>query len=78
MRPDTDDIGCVLLMDQDFKVRIGNDQTGVKKGLIASNSCRQLFLKNWTMREALEWSDCIQQAASTTGNDVMLLSLKLN
>ena len=61
------DFGCVILMDQDFKIRSGTTGTGHKKGLIVSNSCRQLFLKNWTRREAEEWVACIQQAIDTTG-----------
>ena len=54
-------------MDQDFKVRAGAADTGQKNGLIVSNSNRQLFVKNWTKREAQEWLDCIQEAMDSTG-----------
>lgn len=67
LRPDTNEIGCILLMDQDFKIATGIEETGLKHGLIVSNSSRQLFLKSWTKREVKEWADCIQRVMESTG-----------
>lgn len=67
LRPDTNEIGCILLLDQDFKVAIGVVETGLKYGLNVSNSSRQLFLKNWTKREVKEWAACIQHVMESTG-----------
>ncbi|KAK4012263.1 phospholipase D1 isoform X1 [Daphnia magna] len=73
LRPDTNEIGCILLMDQDFKIATGIEETGLKHGLIVSNSSRQLFLKSWTKREVKEWADCIQRVMESTGRDFVQL-----
>lgn len=67
LKRETNEIGCVILMDQDFRVRFGGADTGDKMGLIVSNSSRQLLVKNWTKREGQEWLDCIQEVVETTG-----------
>ena len=54
-------------MDQDFKVVLGNVHKGSTSGLIISNLSRQIVVKDWTKRKALEWVDCIEKAANSTG-----------
>lgn len=78
LRPETGEIGCVLLMDQDFKVRTGTRETGLMKGLVVSNACRELFLKNWTKREMQEWAECLQHTMNSTGNSFINAKLTLN
>jgi hypothetical protein len=68
MRPDTGEVGCVLLMDQDFKVMSGSYQTGSSHGVIISNLSRTMLFKDWTKRKAQEWVDAIQDTANNTGN----------
>jgi hypothetical protein len=48
-------------------VRTGYSETGLKYGMIVSNSCRKLVIKGLTKRETNEWIDCIQQVMNTTG-----------
>ena len=64
---DGQEIHCVLLMDQGFKVTTGTAQTRSSSGLIISNLSRQIVIKGWTKRKAQEWVDCIQKAVTTTG-----------
>ena len=68
MRPNTGEIGFVLLMDQDFKVISGSYQTGSSHGVIISNLSRTMLFKDWTKRKAQEWVDAIQDTANNTGN----------
>ncbi|XP_046647471.1 phospholipase D1-like isoform X2 [Daphnia pulicaria] len=72
-RPATNEIRCILLMDQEFQVRTGYSETGLKYGMIVSNSCRKLVIKGLTKRETNEWIDCIQQVMNTTGSDFVQL-----
>ena len=67
LHPDTGEIGCIILMDQGFKVLTGKSQTGLSHGLIISNLSRQIVVKDWTKRKAQEWVDCIQNTANSTG-----------
>ena len=66
---DGEEIRCVLLMDQGFKVAAGVSPTGSNSGLSISNLSRQMIIKGWTRRKAAEWLDCIEKAMTTTGND---------
>ena len=67
LRPDTGEIGCVMLMDHDFKVMTGLAQTGLTNGLIISNLSRQMLIRDWTRRKMQEWSDAVQNTMVTTG-----------
>jgi len=64
---DGEEIRCVLLMDQGFKVAAGVSHTGSNSGLSISNLSRQMIIKGWTRRKAAEWLDCIEKAMTTTG-----------
>jgi len=69
LRPDTGEIGGVLLMDHDFKVSTGLAHTGLKNGLIISNLSRQMLIREWTKRKVHEWVDDLQVTMNTTGKD---------
>jgi phospholipase D1/2 len=66
-RQATNEMRCILLMDQEFQVRSGYSETGLKNGMIVSNSCRRLVIKSLTKREREEWVNCIQHVMETTG-----------
>ena len=72
-QPETSEIRCILLMDQEFQVRSGYSETGLKCGLVVSNSSRQLVMKSLTKRETKEWVDCIQHVMGTTGTLLIIL-----
>lgn len=67
---ETGAIGCIILMDPDFKILSGTSQVGLKRGFLVSNASRQLYVKAWTKRKAQEWADSIQNAMTSTGNVV--------
>lgn len=67
LRRDTGEIGAILLMDQDFKVKCGTSM-GLKNAVVISNQTRQLIFRDWTGRKAQEWIDSIQHVMRSTGN----------
>ena len=69
LRPDSGEIGCVMLMDQDFKISIGAKRIGAKNSCLVTNLSRKLLFKDWTKRKAQEWFDCIQNTMRTTASD---------
>jgi len=47
LRPDEGTISDVLLMDQDFSVKAGVKETGVRKGLLISNLSRSQHVTDY-------------------------------
>ena len=68
---DGQEIRCVLLMDQGFKVITGAAETGSNSGIIISNLSHQIVIKSWTKRKAQEWLDCIEKAIMATGISIV-------
>lgn len=81
LRPDEGTISDVLLMDQDFSVKAGVKETGVRKGLLISNLSRFHHVTDYFSRHrhphqrglSACWSNCLfpllalhQSTVSTT------------
>ncbi|RNA10079.1 phospholipase D2 isoform X1 [Brachionus plicatilis] len=67
MNPKTGTVRQIMLVDQSFKVLVGEEQTGTRKGLIIENLTKTLILKCVSERQAKEWKKMILNMALTTG-----------
>lgn len=57
-----------MLIDQGFKVSVGSQQTGTRKGLIVENLVKTLLLKCVSEKQAIDWKQKILNMALTTGS----------
>lgn len=68
LRPETGVIGDVLLMDKDFSVKHGRNETGINHGLFLSNSSRTLKAQCMSSRKCQIWHKNIQKVVKGTGS----------
>ncbi|XP_078734754.1 phospholipase D1-like [Lampetra fluviatilis] len=71
MKLDEGKISSVMLFDSDFVVKIGQQHTEVRSGVVIQNLTRTLTIKCPTFRHAMWWGKSLQQFAETHGKDYM-------
>lgn len=64
----TGEIRSVLLVDHNFKVSSGYQQTGEKYGLLVENLSKNIFVKCYNEKRAQEWRIAIMKMIQGTGS----------
>ena len=60
---------CIVLFDQGFEVSTGIYSTGMRNGLQLITNNRQVILKCWTKRKAVEWLKHLKMVANVEAKD---------
>ncbi|XP_066265990.1 phospholipase D1-like isoform X2 [Branchiostoma lanceolatum] len=69
VRPEDGRVADVLLFDQEFSVKSGREETGLRNGLVLSNFSRRLLVECWTARKLEEWKRGIELTVKRHGRD---------
>ncbi|XP_035662332.1 phospholipase D1-like [Branchiostoma floridae] len=69
VRPEDGRVADVLLFDQEFSVKSGREETGLRNGLVLSNFSRRLLVECWTARKLEEWKRGIELTVKRYGRD---------
>ncbi|XP_069416259.1 phospholipase D1 isoform X9 [Ovis canadensis] len=71
MKPDSGAIAFVLLVDKEFRVKVGRKETETKYGLRIDNLSRTLILKCNSYRHARWWGGAIEEFIQKYGPDFL-------
>lgn len=71
MKPDSGAIAFVLLVDKEFKIKVGRKETETKYGLRIDNLSRTLILKCNSYRHARWWGGAIEEFIQKHGTDFL-------
>lgn len=71
MKPDSGAIAFVLLVDKEFRVKVGRKETETKYGLRIDNLSRTLILKCNSYRHARWWGGAIEEFIGKHGADFL-------
>uniref|UniRef100_A0A452TZC3 Phospholipase n=1 Tax=Ursus maritimus TaxID=29073 RepID=A0A452TZC3_URSMA len=71
MKPDSGAIAFVLLVDKEFKIKVGKKETETKYGLRIDNLSRTLILKCNSYRHARWWGGAIEEFIQKHGTDFL-------
>ncbi|XP_044240044.1 phospholipase D1 isoform X3 [Ursus arctos] len=71
MKPDSGAIAFVLLVDKEFKIKVGKKETETKYGLRIDNLSRTLTLKCNSYRHARWWGGAIEEFIQKHGTDFL-------
>ncbi|KAM9189911.1 phospholipase D1 isoform 2-T3 [Dugong dugon] len=71
MKPDSGAIAFVLLVDKEFKIKVGKKETETKYGLRIDNLSRTLILKCNSYRQARWWGGAIEEFIQKHGSDFL-------
>lgn len=71
MKPDSGAIAFVLLVDKEFRVKVGRKETETKYGLRIDNLSRTLILKCNSYRHARWWGGAIEEFVQKYGPDFL-------
>ncbi|XP_055481919.1 phospholipase D1 isoform X3 [Psammomys obesus] len=71
MKPDSGAIAFVLLVDKEFKIKVGRKETETKYGLRIDNLSRTLILKCNSYRHARWWGGAIEEFVQKHGADFL-------
>uniref|UniRef100_A0A8C6CSB4 Phospholipase n=1 Tax=Moschus moschiferus TaxID=68415 RepID=A0A8C6CSB4_MOSMO len=71
MKPDSGAIAFVLLVDKEFRVKVGRKETETKYGLRIDNLSRTLILKCNSYRHARWWGGAIEEFIQRYGPDFL-------
>ncbi|XP_006890415.1 PREDICTED: phospholipase D1 isoform X2 [Elephantulus edwardii] len=71
MKPDNGAIAFVLLVDKEFKIKVGKKETETKYGLRIDNLSRTLILKCNSYRHARWWGGAIDEFVQKHGADFL-------
>uniref|UniRef100_A0A7N5KCL6 Phospholipase n=1 Tax=Ailuropoda melanoleuca TaxID=9646 RepID=A0A7N5KCL6_AILME len=71
MKPDSGAIAFVLLVDKEFKIKVGKKETETKYGLRIDNLSRTLILKCNSYRHALWWRGAIEEFIQKHGTNFL-------
>ncbi|XP_019388279.1 PREDICTED: phospholipase D1 isoform X1 [Crocodylus porosus] len=71
MKPDSGAIAFVLLVDKEFKIKIGKKETETKYGLRIDNLSRSLILKCNSYRHARWWGQGIEEFIQKNGQNFL-------
>ncbi|XP_032754470.1 phospholipase D1 isoform X1 [Rattus rattus] len=71
MKPDSGAIAFVLLVDKEFRIKVGKKETETKYGLRIDNLSRTLILKCNSYRHARWWGGAIEEFIQKHGTDFL-------
>ncbi|ERE92390.1 phospholipase D1 [Cricetulus griseus] len=71
MKPDSGAIAFVLLVDKEFRIKVGRKETETKYGLRIDNLSRTLILKCNSYRHARWWGGAIEEFIQKHGSDFL-------
>nr|XP_048308598.1 phospholipase D1 isoform X2 [Myodes glareolus] len=71
MKPDSGAIAFVLLVDKEFRIKVGRKETETKYGLRIDNLSRTLILKCNSYRHARWWGGAIEEFIQKHGTDFL-------
>ncbi|GAB1300552.1 Phospholipase [Apodemus speciosus] len=71
MKPDNGAIAFVLLVDKEFRIKVGKKETETKYGLRIDNLSRTLILKCNSYRHARWWGGAIEEFIQKHGTDFL-------
>ncbi|XP_023593699.1 phospholipase D1 isoform X5 [Trichechus manatus latirostris] len=71
MKPDNGAIAFVLLVDKEFKIKVGKKETETKYGLRIDNLSRTLILKCNSYRQARWWGGAMEEFIRKHGSDFL-------
>ncbi|KAM9604587.1 phospholipase D1 isoform 2-T4 [Trichechus inunguis] len=71
MKPDNGAIAFVLLVDKEFKIKVGKKETETKYGLRIDNLSRTLILKCNSYRQARWWGGAMAEFIQKHGSDFL-------
>ncbi|XP_058151278.1 phospholipase D1 isoform X2 [Dasypus novemcinctus] len=71
MKPDTGAIAFVLLVDKEFRIKVGKNETETKYGLRIDNLSRTLILKCNSYRHARWWAGAIEEFIQKHGSNFL-------
>lgn len=71
MKPDSGAIAFVLLVDKEFKIKVGRKETETKYGVRIDNLSRTLILKCNSYRHARWWGGAIEEFVQKHGADFL-------
>ncbi|XP_023411269.2 phospholipase D1 isoform X1 [Loxodonta africana] len=71
MKPDNGAIAFVLLVDKEFRIKVGKKETETKYGLRIDNLSRTLILKCNSYRQARWWGGAIEEFIQKHGADFL-------
>lgn len=71
MKPDSGAIAFVLLVDKEFKIKVGRKETETKYGLRIDNLSRTLILKCNSYRHARWWAGAIEEFIQKHGTNFL-------
>ncbi|KAM8770748.1 phospholipase D1 isoform 2-T3 [Rhynchonycteris naso] len=71
MKPDSGAIAFVLLVDKEFRIKVGKKETEIKYGLRIDNLSRTLILKCNSYRHARWWAGAIEEFIQKHGTNFL-------